>query len=329
MSLHKKEYSLSDSVKQWEQYYRTGAYATGPVGADGSYDLEVRALWQAYFSSLPEKSRVLDIGTGNGVIAGIAVEVSNQRQLGLEVHGSDLAQIQPMQDVPDAALRIQGVQFHPGVATESLPMAEEFFYAVSGHYALEYAEMKAALAQIHRVLRPGGRALFVLHHQDSVLVKNALDTIREGAYIISEVKLYGNLRELLSYQGKSADFAMKLSEPLRQGIRDVKALLLQATPQSSGQMARIALDATQKLMQMHGHIPSADLIKEVNRAEQELQDAIQRVRDLVGVAQSQADIDQLLSVSESLGFQCLSSAPLHHDVSNLVGWTLEFSKSLK
>jgi ubiquinone/menaquinone biosynthesis C-methylase UbiE len=327
MLLNEKEYSLSASVKQWEQYYRTGAYATGPVGADGSYDLEVRALWQAYFSSLTEKSRVLDVGTGNGVIAGIAVEVSNQHQLSLEVHGSDLAQIQPMRDVPDAVLRIQGVQFHPGIATESLPMADEFFDAVSGHYALEYAKTKAALAQIHRVLKPGGRALFVLHHQDSVLVKNALETIREGAYIVQDVKLYKKLRELLSYQGKSTEFAQKLSEPLRQGIRDVKALLLQATPQSSGQMARIALDATQKLMQMHGRIPSVDLIKEVNRAEQELQDAIQRVRDLVGVAQSQADIDQLVSVSQTIGFKCVNSAPLHHDASHLVGWALELSKS--
>jgi SAM-dependent methyltransferase len=318
---------LSSSVKQWEQYYRTGAYATGPVGADGSYDLEVRSLWQTFFLSFPENARVLDVGTGNGVVAGIALEVSNQNQLNLEVHGSDLAQIQPMRDVPNAAERISGVHFHPGVATESLPMADGFFDAVSGHYAIEYSEPKAALAQIYRVLKPGGRALFVLHHRDSILVKNALDTIREGSFVLSDAKLYGKLLDLLSYQGQSTEFAVKLSEPLRLAIQEVKALLQQEIPKGTGQMARIALDATQTLMRMHGRMPVMALVAEVNRAEQELIDAVQRVRDLVNVAQSDQDISHLVSISEALGFSCLQSKPLQHNASHLVGWTLELTKN--
>jgi ubiquinone/menaquinone biosynthesis C-methylase UbiE len=313
---------LSSSVKQWEQYYRTGAYATGPVGVDGSYDLEVSALWQDYFSSLPKNARVLDVGTGNGVVAGIALEVSKQNQLGLEVHGSDLAQIQPMQDVPNADIRIKGVHFHPGVATESLPMVDEFFDAVSGHYAIEYAEHTAALAEIYRVLKPDGRALFVLHHRDSVLVKNALDTIREGDFVLSEVKLFVKLRDLLSYQGTSKEFAMKLSDPLRQAIQDVKALL-----QQNGQMARIALDATHTLMRMHGRLSVSALVAEVNRAEQELLDAVQRVQDLVTVALSNEDIKHIVSISEALGFKCRRCEPLLHNASNMVGWILELTKN--
>jgi ubiquinone/menaquinone biosynthesis C-methylase UbiE len=315
------------SVKQWEQYYRTGAYATGPVGADGSYDLEVKALWQAFFSSLQKNAKILDLGTGNGVIAGIAVEASSRNQLGLEVHGSDLARIQPMLDVPNAATRIKDVHFHPGVATESLPMPNEFFDAISAHYAFEYANSEAALKQIYRVLKPCGRAMFVLHHRNSVLVKNALDTIREGDFVLTQTNLYGKLRDLLSYQGLSKQFAMELSEPLRQAIRDVKALLEQAKPEGSSQIARIALDATQTLMRMHGQLPVMKLTAEVNQAERELQEAVQRVRDLVSVAQSEDGIAQLISFSETLGFKCVRSAPLHHNSSNLVGWSLELKKN--
>lgn len=318
---------MSSSVKQWEQYYRTGAYATGPAGADGSYDLEVRELWQAFFSSLQKNARVLDVGTGNGVIAGIAVEVSNLSQLGFEVHGSDLAHIQPMLDVPNAAMRIKDVHFHPGVATESLPMPNEFYDAITGHYAIEYANPKAALEQIYRVLKPGGRALFVLHHRDSVLVKNALDTIREGELVLTQVNLYGKLRDLLGYQGQSKEFAVGLSEPLRQAIREVKALLQQVSPEGASQIARIALDATQTLMRMHGQLPVKALVAQVDRAERELQEAIQRVRDLVNVAPSDEGIARLVSSSEALGFKCVRTAPLHHNSSHLVGWSLELFKN--
>lgn len=318
---------MSASLKQWEQYYRTGALATGPVGSDGGYDLEVKALWQQFFIGMPRSARVLDVGTGNGVVPAIAVEVSEQNGLSLEIHAADLAQIQPMIDVPDAAVRLSGVHFHPGVACEALPMADASFAAVSGHYALEYSEVFPALTQIHRVLQPHGKALFVIHHRDSVLVKNALDTIQEGNFVVSEVKIYQRLRRLLSYHGDSSDTAMQLAEPLRAGIRELKAALQKASGTGLGQMCTIALDAVSKLMQMNQKIPLATLLQELDRAEQEMKDSIQRVKDLVAVAQNSTQVSRLQSTAKTVGFEDSNVRLLHHDSINLVGWVLELTKS--
>ena len=57
------------SLDQWETFYRGGAIVTGPAGPDGGYDLELRAAWVEFFSTLPASARVLDIGTGSGVLA--------------------------------------------------------------------------------------------------------------------------------------------------------------------------------------------------------------------------------------------------------------------
>ena len=68
------------SLEQWETYYRGGAIATCPMGPDGDYDLEVRQAWVEFFSTLPEGARILDVGTGNGVVALIAAETASARR---------------------------------------------------------------------------------------------------------------------------------------------------------------------------------------------------------------------------------------------------------
>ena len=51
------------SLDQWETFYRSGAIVTGPAGPDGGYDLELRAAWVEFFSTLGPSASVLDIGT--------------------------------------------------------------------------------------------------------------------------------------------------------------------------------------------------------------------------------------------------------------------------
>ena len=142
-------------LEHWETYYRGGMIATGPTGPDRLYDMEVRAAWEEFFASLPLTARVLDIGTGNGVIPLMAVEAAARRGAQWRIDATDLARIDPPRFVPDGAKRFAGVHFHPGVASEKLPFDDASFDAVSGHYALEYSDTAACLNELVRVLRPG------------------------------------------------------------------------------------------------------------------------------------------------------------------------------
>ena len=314
------------SVEQWEQYYRAGALATGPVGADGSYDLEVRTLWQDFFTALPKSSRLLDVATGNGVVASIALATSRDQALDLEIHGSDLARIQPLIDVHDSAERLQGIHFHPGVATQALPMEDATFNAVCGQYALEYSPIQPALSEIFRVLKPGGMVLFVVHHNDSVLIRNAKNSLREGHIVLSECNLYRCLHALLSLENATPELAQSFAAPLQKSIRNVKTAYAEAFQVGSGQIAQIALDATQTLLKLHGQMPPAVLGREVDRAERELQEAIQRVRDLIEVAQDAEGMARIQEIAVTLGFSDPEVSLVHHAVSNVVGWKFIISK---
>ena len=83
------------SLEQWETYYRGGAISTCPTARDGGYDLEVREAWVEFFTPLPDGARILDIGTGNGVVPLIAADTAAALGRRWEIHGADLAQIDP------------------------------------------------------------------------------------------------------------------------------------------------------------------------------------------------------------------------------------------
>jgi ubiquinone/menaquinone biosynthesis C-methylase UbiE len=310
------------SLEQWEAYYRSGALATGPAGAHGGYDLEVRKAWVEFFSVLPNGARVLDVGTGNGVVALIAAETAAARALNWEIHATDLARIDPTRHVPDGARRLAGIQFHASVATERLPFDAEYFDAVSGHYALEYTDTAAALGEIHRVLKPGGDVQFVLHHSGSVLVQAAQSSLREAQLVLKESKLYRRLHRLVTMESVTPGVTQKATVELRAAIQAVKTGLTEARRAGAGRVLAVALDAAQKLLVARKGMNPQAVGHEVDRAEAELRASLQRLRDLVAHARSEPDMDIIEKQAAAAGFGLIERTPQFHSGDNLVGWQL-------
>jgi ubiquinone/menaquinone biosynthesis C-methylase UbiE len=311
------------SLEHWETYYRGGALATCPTHADGGYDLELRDAWVDFFTHLPEGARILDVGTGNGVVALIALETSTELGRSYEIHGTDLARINPSRDLPEGEKRLAGIRFHPGVATEELPFEPESFDAVSGHYALEYTHIDEALAEIHRVLKPAGRARFIMHHKNSLLVQNAHGSLRQADWVLKETKIYRLLRRHIEAERKSQFAARKTwhelnlaAEFLQEGRRDQGADLI----------VGVTLDAVQKLLSLRTKLPPATLEREIDRVEGELRAAVRRLHDLVDRAQRESDMAEIEASAMSAGFSVLERVEQLHAGQNLVGWRLTLGR---
>lgn len=310
------------SLQQWEAYYRGGALATGPAGADGIYDQEVRLAWVDFFSILPSDSRILDVATGNGVIPLIARAVSAERGFDWEIHASDLALINPPRDVVDGAKRFEGIQFHPGVNTEKLPFADADFDAVSGHYALEYANTAQSLAEIYRVLKPGGDAQFIIHNASSALVRGAQWSLQETDIVLQQTKIYRTLRQLVSIETGSAEMTDRLSKKLVAAIRHLKQSLAQAQQVGAGRVLASVLDAVQRTLAARKETKPSIVAREVERAEQELRSASRRLKDLIKHAQSDDDLAKIRLQASTIGFTQIESLPQYQGGDNLVGTLL-------
>jgi ubiquinone/menaquinone biosynthesis C-methylase UbiE len=314
---------MSLSVTHWESYYQGGRLAACPTGQDANYTLELHEVWADFFGDLAEAARVLDIGTGNGAIPLIARQTAGHLGRTYEIHGADLAQINPRRDVADGARLFAGITFHPGVAAEKLPFEAESFGAVSGQYALEYTDTRQSLAQVLRVLKPGAAAQFVMHHSDSLIVERAHASLRHAGAVLMDTKVHRKLRRFLDAERRSRDAA-------RRAWDDLAAAL--STLRSSGRadadrlVIDVTLDAVPKLLDSRRALSRAALDREIDSVENDLRNSVRRLNDLIGAAITTSAMAEYEQRARSLGFVDVTYSPLYHAKRVLVGWCFRLRK---
>lgn len=310
------------SLDQWESQYRTGALATCPTAADGGIDLEVRQAWVEFFATLPDGACIVDIGTGNGLIPGIARESAAALGRHWTIHGTDPARIDPARDVADGARRFEGITFHAGVPAEKLPFETASVDAVTGHHALEYTDAPAALAEMFRVLKPGGDAQFIVHHADSVFMRSARASLGEADLVFKETKVFRRLHKLVEMEQVTPGTTERATTELRGAIQALKQALPGARAAGGGRVITVALDAVQKLLEARKQVPAAAAAREVERIEEELRGSTRRIHDLLAHGRDDAAMDQLQQQARDAGFTLVERLPQLHGGSTLVGWQL-------
>ena len=109
--------------------------------------------------------RVLDVGSGPGFLAAAIAEAVGSSGA---VHGVDISE--PLLAVGRGHCANQPwVAFHKADATQ-LPFDDQAYDAAISTQVLEYVrDVDAALAEIHRVVRPAGRAVIVDTDWDSIV----------------------------------------------------------------------------------------------------------------------------------------------------------------
>lgn len=311
------------SLHHWEIFYRNGAIATGPSQNNGNYDQEILQAWLAFFESCPENAKILDIATGNGAVAIIASETSRKLGKHFDVHACDFAQINPLRDVPNAAERLAGITFHPGMAVENLTFDDAYFDAVSGQYALEYTDIPASLKQLHRTMKANGLAQFIIHHKNSILVRNTLINLDEADFVLRKTKIYRRLKHLVSAQLVTPKFAENAGNQLRASIQSLKRALPEVQAAGGGMILQGTLDNIQKLLILRNESgPVASLEREINMAEKDLRFWVRRQVNLLNSAKDENGIAEIEHMATQTGFAVVSRELQWHAGANLVGWKL-------
>jgi ubiquinone/menaquinone biosynthesis C-methylase UbiE len=157
----------------WSDYWRSGRTdvmtvqtATGPVAFD------TEPVWENWFQSFDTGAHLLDLATGNGQVAGYASVAAAARGKTFAITGVDYADVDAARTRLPADCRMLG-----GVALEALPFPAASFDGAMSQFGIEYADTRSALQELGRVLKPGGRALMLIHHSDSVITRQTVEQI--------------------------------------------------------------------------------------------------------------------------------------------------------
>ena len=310
--------------EHWAAYYRGGALVSCPTNPEPGYEGRVRQVWEAFFGSLPAGAAVLDIGTGNGPVALIAKTVADANSLDLRITGVDLADINPHRDVPDGPSLFAGVAFHGGVSTEALPFSNADFVAVSGQYIVEYTNREATLAEIARVLAPGGTVQLILHHADSIVVQNAVESLRHAALVDRDEQVLNRAAryfELAAGGGPA-------SETARQALIGSGKRLEAAAEQSSNPiLLDFVLRSLTALLEHRSRLTPGDIATQIERLRHEMDLWQRRLEDLAAAAMTAADMQAFADAAEAAGFGGIDYQGLHQAGDMLVGWLFSASKA--
>jgi ubiquinone/menaquinone biosynthesis C-methylase UbiE len=309
--------------QHWEEYYRHGSIAAYPPSAELDCDAQVHQAWIEFFSAYPDGARILDIGTGNGIVAMIARETAVDLGRTWDIHGIDLAQINPLKHVTAAEQRLAGITFHAGIAAESLPFEDGSIDAVCGQYALEHMDITRVLAEVHRVLKPDGRAQFIIQHAGSWLVRNAQVSLKEADFILRELKIYRRLAKLVARENTTtARVARNAGTDLRQAIQIIKREQPKAQASGGGVVFHYTLEAVQKLLQLRTKYPPNAVEKEIELAEANLRAWVRRLNDLDGNARDENGMHGIEQAAAAASLHVKERVALQHSRTGLVDWRL-------
>lgn len=163
--------STVDTVRDfWQAHINNEYYTDAERASDEYFDEIERRRYDTHYH-LPALFASLD-GSGKRLLeigCGIGVDSIQLAQRGFDVTAVDLTPNALTVARQFAARRGVHVDFQLGNA-EGLDFADESFDAVYSFGVLHHTpDIERSVAEVHRVLRPGGTAYVMLYHRDSVV----------------------------------------------------------------------------------------------------------------------------------------------------------------
>ncbi len=133
--------------------------------------------WAEFAAGLPYGAQVIDLGCG----AGITGRLLLGHRSDLHVTGVDFAKV----PTPPVA----NLTIYPWTSMEALPFADGGFDAAISLFGIEYGEIDKTARELERVLKPGARFSFLVHHCES-------EILREGSARRRAIRdlLWGNMK---------------------------------------------------------------------------------------------------------------------------------------
>lgn len=172
----------------WSEFWATGSHNSCMRDSrNSSFSDETDKLWQSLALQLTASSKVLDLCTGNGAVIEQFVQTQSQND-GNELSefiGIDLAKINPSWFISSKTDFGGRVRFQSGVALDSIPAELNNFDLVTSQFGFEYAINELLLNRLNTLIAKKGRFVAIIHHKDSLFIKNGREELNHLRYLLS------------------------------------------------------------------------------------------------------------------------------------------------
>lgn len=314
------------SVWEWDRYWRSRRIAACMETAAGGYAEAIASHWRAFAAGLSEGARVLDVGAGNGA-AGLEIARSHSSA---RIDGVDLAEIEQeaaLARAPEIAGRFT---LHSRTDMTALPFADESFDAAVSQFAIEYADMAKAVAEIGRVLKPDGRFRVIVHAREGAPAKGAAEASADAAFLLAENGICALCERALRAAHEAATVKRADNAPSRllaaRNAADafeagLSAARARAAERAHDDMISKVCDVLEDLFSARNQGPAPALEETLAQARAEASAHKMRVDALSAAALSEADAAAAFSACRDFTFE--APAPVRDGDGALLGWEID------
>ena len=321
---------LSDG--EWEQFWRHGSVTTFERRGNPNYDGEIREFWERQFSTLKDGARVVDLATGNGAVALLAAEYSTVHEKRFRIDALDRAAIQPGKDLreSDAAREwLEGVHFRGGAPNEETGLESECADLLTSQYGFEYGDPSASAIEARRILKPGGRIALIVHHANSVVVREAREGLEQHRLCLKQEQLLIRARRVVDAMSSArSNYEKRMlqgdakAENLRRKLNAAVERVQQHARRFSdpGNGIGFVLNGLQSVF-APGLEPS-ERRATIGRLREASDAYCRRMEDLLAATPDAGEFDRLLDHLRSAGLVVEGWFPLVYRGEALMGWAV-------
>lgn len=267
-----------------------------------SYDGPILEFWQSQMADMPE--HVVDLACGNGALTWIANDILNCEGPRARITGFDFANIDPFKALKRNPRDYPQVRFVGNTPIENLPLESASVDLAISQYGFEYSNLEDSVPEVARILKPGGRLSLIMHDQDSVIVRQAVDLLGDSRDMLDFIKLHDLALEKIDLQAKFAgQEAMEKSPAFHDLQSRIRRALDELTPRVGrhprGSMLHNYFSTIHRAVNDPG-IGSRDRrTKMVKSARDGLTRGVRRISALAEAALSEEGLDELCRLLEA------------------------------
>ena len=314
----------------WNRYWQSDRIASCfDGGGERNYDESVAAGWRAFFAGLPERTRLLDLCTGNGAAALIAAEVGLAQDKGFEIVAVDRAQIDPPAYVSRHRQELATIDFRPGIEAEELPFDDGRFDAVVSQYGIEYSDLERSLPELVRVLSHGGRARLVMHAAEGVVAADARTVAEEAEFLLDRIDLPGTARRCfvaVTAAERDPNADEDAHRRARESLSAFEAALAETARRIPAAMDKAMLRRCGAVLldtfKRHGRLEVDLLVAKADEVRDEIAAHRGRLQALIDAAVTEAELGELAARLRAAGAGQVAASELYHGPA-LIGHVLE------
>ncbi|AQA17230.1 hypothetical protein BST95_02335 [Halioglobus japonicus] len=320
--------SKNSSAEHWSQWWSEGHITSFGPALINNYEGATRAHWLQIFAELSEAD-ILDIATGNGALATLAVECAETHGKHFQVTATDIAAIGEHTSSTDSNIpRWRGqISFRAEVPCEQQPFPDASFDLIVSQYGFEYSDIDATLAEVHRLLRPGGRFQAIAHHASSGVIKRQVLSARVYQAALQQLKLFTLLQRHFDSWGKARNPQAVEKLTTKPKFQKSHNALENALRQFVGafpndETAARLFCAIDDLRGDASRMSPAARTAALKKQEAGFLGAQARLQDLFGAALDSDRIEHIRSRARDIGYSDATAEPFLDEDGALAGWSL-------